>query len=84
MEPEDIWEQELRGMRDRLNHEVELLDQAAENRGVHIDEDYADRVLRGQLEEIASIVESMSEHVGEGEAISITTPSQLEGDTDGD
>lgn len=78
MDKEEIWEEELNGMMDRLEHEVGLLEQSIDSRGEHITNEYSDKVSRAQLEQIASIVESMSEHIGEGKAISITTPSQIE------
>ena len=80
MDKEEIWENELEGMKDRLNHEVKLLNESIDGRGDNITEEYSDKIYRAQLEQIANIVESMSEHIGNGEAISITTQLQLEND----
>jgi len=80
MDKEEIWENELEGMKDRLNHEVKLLNESIDGRGDDITEEYSDKISRAQLEQIANIVESMSEHIGNGEAISITTQLQLEND----
>lgn len=78
MDKEEIWENELEGMKKRLNHEVKLLNESIDGRGEDITTDYSDKISRAQLEQIADIVESMSEHIGDGEAISITTQLQLE------
>jgi len=80
MDKEEIWENELEGMKDRLNHEVKLLNESINGRDDDITEEYSDKISRAQLEQIANIVESMSEHIGNGEAISITTQLQLEND----
>jgi len=83
MDKEQIWEEELYGMLERLNHEVSLLEQSVDNRGDTITKDYSDKVSRAQLKEIASIVEVMSKHVGDGDAVSVTTPDQIQGEKDG-
>jgi len=63
---------------DRLDKEVYLLLQASEKRGQELDIDYAEQIMRGQLEEIANLTESLSNSIGSGEMISITKPSELE------
>lgn len=82
MDKDTIKEEELRGMFERLDHEVDLLYQALEARGTDVDEEYSDKVMRSQLESIGEVTEAMTEHIGEGEALSITTPSQLNPDDD--
>lgn len=77
MDKEEIKEQELRGMFERLDHEVDLLYQAVNDRGDDLDKEYSDKVIRAQIESTAEVLETMSQRVGEGEKISITTPSQL-------
>jgi hypothetical protein len=77
MDKEQIREEELAGMHDRLQHEASLLEEAMNARGDHVTKEYSDKVIRAQLETMAEVIESMSQHVGEGEAVSITTPSQL-------
>lgn len=63
---------------DRLDKEVYLLLQASEKRGQELDVEYAEQIMRGQLEEIANLTESLSNSIGSGEMISITKPSELE------
>lgn len=63
---------------DRLDKEVYLLTQVAEQRGSEMDKEYAEKVMRNQIEEIANLTESLSHSIGEGEMISITNPSELE------
>lgn len=65
-------------MKDQLNQEVEMLNHAISGYREHLDEDYAGKVMRSQLEEIGNLVEQMSSEVGPGEAISVTDPSELE------
>lgn len=80
MDEDKIRQEELDSMFDRLDHEVDLLYQAINGRGDEMEADYADKIARAQLESIGEVVESMSTHIGEGEKISVTTPSQLEQD----
>lgn len=82
MDKEEIREEELAGMHDRLQHEASLLDKAMDARGEHVTEEYSDKVLRAQLETMGEVIESMSQHIGEGDAVSITTPSQLTEEVD--
>lgn len=82
MVKEEIREEELKGMFDRLDHEVDLLYQALEARDDDVTREYSDMVIRAQLEEIGEVVEALTNHVGDGEALSITTPSQLTEEVD--
>lgn len=77
MDKETIKQEELNGMFDRLDHEVQLLYEALEGRGDDIEKEYADKVMRAQLENLGEVVEVMSKHLGDGEKVSVTTPSQL-------
>lgn len=77
MDKDEIEEQELNSVFQRLDSEVDLLYQALEARGEDIDESYSDKVMRSQLESIGDTVESMSRYLGDGEKIAVTTPSQL-------
>jgi len=81
MDRTEIEQQELMGMFDRLDHEVDLLWEALNNS--NLDKEYREKVLRGQIENIGEVIEVMSEHIGEGEQISITTPSKIEQDNNG-
>jgi len=63
---------------DRLDKEVYLLVQAADKRGEEMNIDYAEQIMRGQIEEIANLTESLSHSIGSGDSISITNPSELE------
>lgn len=83
MDRDKVKEEELKGMFDRLDHEVDILYQALYDRDESVDTEYAQKVIRSQLEDIGEVIESMSKNVGEGDAISVTTPSQIEGDKDG-
>lgn len=80
MTDRDIERQELQAMFDRLDHEVDLLYQALDAEDQDMESDYAEKVVRSQLESIGEVVESMSTKVGDGEKISVTTPSQLGAD----
>lgn len=80
MDKDTIKQEELDAMFERLDHEVDLLYQAIDGRGEDMEAEYAEKVARSQLESVGEVVESMSEHIGEGEKISVTTPSQLEQD----
>jgi len=81
-------QQELNEMFEQLDHEVDLLYQALEKRGAELEENYAEKIARSELENIGEVIEAMSQHLGNGEKISVTTPSQLEGsdnnETNGD
>jgi hypothetical protein len=77
MDRQDIEDEELDRIFNRLDSEVDLLYQALEARGSDMDEDYSDRVMRSQLESLGDSVESMSRYLGDGEKIAVTTPSQL-------
>lgn len=63
---------------DRLDKEAYLLQQIADKRGGEIDTEYAEKLMRAQVEEIANLTESLSNSIGSGESISITKPSELE------
>lgn len=80
MNRDSIEEEELRTMFDRLDQEVDLLFQALEGTEGELEDEYGQKVARSQLESIGEIVEAMSQRVGAGEMISVTTPSQLEDD----
>lgn len=82
MDKEELEEEELESMFNRLDHEVDLLFQAIDGKGENLEPDYANKVARAQLESVGEVVESMSEHMGEGDMISVTTPSQLKKDED--
>lgn len=71
-------EDEIDQMVQRLSDEVETLEMTTINKDVAVDEEYLERVARSQIETIAELVESMSEVIGEGEMISISSPSELE------
>lgn len=77
MDRETIEKKELNEMLNRLNQEVDLLHQAIDESGKGMNEKYAEKVARSQLEDIGEVVESMSQHIGDGDKISVTTPSQL-------
>jgi hypothetical protein len=77
MDKQDIEEDELNAMFQRLDSEVDLLYQALDDSGEDIDEEYSERVIRSQLESMGDVIEAMSRYVGDGEQISVTTPSQL-------
>jgi len=78
MDRQKVEKQEFRAMFDRLDHEVDLLYEAITGKEEQLDDDYAEQVARAQLESIGEIVEVMSENLGDGEKISVTTPSELE------
>lgn len=61
----------------QIETEAKMLMEAVDARGIDIDEDYADKVIRSELEELGELVETMSEAVGQGQAISVTKPSDL-------
>lgn len=78
MTSEKIKQEELNELVNRLSSELELLDQAVNNRGGELNREYADKIIRAELEEMAPLIEAMSEMIGPGEAISVTSPSMLE------
>jgi len=77
MDRQDIEDEELDRIFSRLDSDVDLLYQALKARGSDMDKDYSDRVMRSQLESLGDSVESMSQYLGDGEKIAVTTPSQL-------
>lgn len=77
MDRQDIEDEELDRIFNRLDSEVDLLYQALEARGGEMDKDYSDKVMRSQLESLGDSVEAMSQYLGDGEKIAVTTPSQL-------
>lgn len=72
--------EEFEEMARQLDGEVVMLIQALDGHGGKLEDDYAEKVMRSQLEEIGDLVESMTHLLGSGEAISVTKPSELEGD----
>lgn len=78
MDSNSIKQNELEAMADRLEGELELLSEAVENRGGELDAGYSDKISRAQLESMGEIIESMSQQLGDGDKISVTTPSQLD------
>lgn len=74
--------EEFKEMMNRLNKEVEILEDVVGEEVEHSNENYTEMVAREQLESIGELVETMSQYVGRGEKIDVVTPSKLnEGDT---
>lgn len=70
-------QEDLNEIFEMLDTEVDILYGALNKRGGEFDTNYADKIIRGQLEDIAESIEAMSRTVGSGEAITPTTPSEL-------
>ena len=74
--------EEFKEMMNRLNKEVEILQDVVREEVEHSNENYTEMVAREQLESIGELIEAMSQYVGDGEKIDVVTPSKLnEGDT---
>lgn len=65
-------QQELQELMNRINNDINLLDDVIQNRGTYFDEDYADNVIRAELNQIEEHVENMRTVVGEGDTESVT------------
>ena len=74
--------EEIYSAMDQLEHEVKVLAHAVDDIDKDYDEEYARKIMRAELQEIGELIESFAEIVGEGEAISITTPELSDEDNE--
>lgn len=73
MSQPDSTQEELKSMVEQLEYEVELLAQAIHSNDTTFSEEESEMIARSELDQIGSLVESMSEKVGDGPAISVST-----------
>jgi hypothetical protein len=73
MDKDEIRNEELKGMCDRLQQEVDLLHQIVNANQDQIEYDYAIRTSRSQIRTIREVARSIDFHIGDGDIESLSS-----------
>lgn len=72
MDEKDQKIEEIHALMTQIENEVEILAHSVDNIDRDYEEEYSRKIMRAQLQQLGELVESFSEVIDEGEAISVS------------